>query len=277
MRRPGTLAVGAGLVCVGMLVALAVAAGLGVVGDDPQATDLSARLAGPTRAHPLGLDALGRDVMARLLGGARISLLVGGASVAISLVLGVAVGALAGWRGGWLDEVVARVIDVLLAFPGLLLAIGLAAVLGPSLPNVVLALSVLGWTGYARVTRAQIVLLRAREFTQAASALGAGGGRIVVRHLLPLTLPVLLVHATFGLSGAIVAEASLSFLGVGAPPPLPSWGSMLDEGRHFMLVAPHVVIAPACAVAGTVLALQLLGDGLRDLLDVRGAPRRVQP
>jgi peptide/nickel transport system permease protein len=274
MRRPGALAVGAGLLCLGTVVALAVAAGLGVVGLDPQTTDLAARLAPPTRTHPLGLDSLGRDVLARLLGGARISLVVGGTSVVLSLLLGVGIGALAGWRGGWLDEVVARVIDVLLAFPGLLLAIGLAAVLGPSLPNVILALSVLSWTGYARVTRTQIMVLRAREFTQAAHALGAGGGRIVVRHLLPLTLPVLLVHATFGLSGAIVAEASLSFLGVGAPPPLPSWGSMLDEGRQFMLVAPHVVLAPACAVAGTVLALQLLGDGLRDLLDVRAASGR---
>lgn len=272
--RPGMLAVGSGLVVLGIVVALAVAAGLGVFGFDSQATDLVARLAPPTRTHPLGLDSLGRDVLARLLGGARISLLVGGTSVAISLVLGVTIGAVAGWRGGWLDDVVTRVIDVLLAFPGLLLAIGLAAVLGPSLPNVVLALSVLGWTGYARVTRTQIQILRDREFSQAARALGAGSGRIVVRHLLPLTLPVLLVHATFGLSGAIVAEASLSFLGVGAPPPLPSWGSMLDEGRQFMLVAPHVVLAPACAIAGTVLALQLVGDGLRDLLDVRGTMGR---
>jgi len=269
MARPGALAVGAALVVLGLVVALALAAGLGLVGLDPQTTDLAARLAGPTRAHPLGLDSLGRDVLARLLGGARISLLVGATSVSISLLVGVGVGAVAGWRGGWLDEVVTRVIDVLLAFPGLLLAIGLAAVLGPSIPNVILALSVLGWTGYARVTRTQIAVLRGREFSQAARALGAGGWRIVGRHLLPLTLPVLLVHATFGLAGSIVAEASLSFLGVGAPPPLPSWGTMLDEGRQFMLVAPHVVIAPACAVAGTVLALQLLGDGLRDLLDVR--------
>jgi peptide/nickel transport system permease protein len=251
------------------LVALAAIVAPLVVPLDPLRTDLAARLRPPSAAHLLGQDALGRDVLARLLGGARLSLAVGTSAVGLSLVVGVLLGCVAGWYGGWLDETIARVIDVLLAFPGLLLAIALAAMLGPSPRNVVVALVVLGWTAYARVTRAQVRALRRRELTDAALALGASPARVVGRHLLPLAVPVLLVQATFGLSSAIVAEASLSFLGVGAPPPTPSWGAMLDEGRQFMLVAPHLVLAPGLALAATVLALQLLGDGLRDLLDVR--------
>jgi peptide/nickel transport system permease protein len=199
---------------------------------DPLHTDLAARLQPPGASHLLGRDALGRDVLARLIGGARLSLAVGAAAVGLSLVVGVALGAIAGWCGGWVDEAIARVIDVLLAFPGLLLAIALAAMLGPSVRNVVVALAVLGWTAYARLTRAQIRALRRRELTDAALALGASPVRVVGRHLLPLAAPALLVQATFGLSGAIVAEASLSFLGLGAPPPLPSWGAMLGEGRR---------------------------------------------
>jgi peptide/nickel transport system permease protein len=252
----------------GLVVLAAVAAPL-IVPLDPLRTDLAGRLRPPSAVHLLGQDALGRDVLARLVGGARLSLAVGAAAVGLSLVVGVALGCVAGWYGGWIDEVIARVIDVLLAFPGLLLAIALAAMLGPSARNVVVALVILGWTGYARLTRAQIRALRRRELTDAALALGASPARVVGRHLLPLAVPALLVQATFGLSGAIIAEASLSFLGVGAPPPIPSWGAMLDEGRQFMLVAPHLVLAPGIALAATVLVLQLLGDGLRDLLDVR--------
>ncbi|HJW70079.1 MAG TPA: ABC transporter permease [Candidatus Binatia bacterium] len=257
-----------GSAALGLVVLAAIVAPL-VVPLDPLHTDLAARLRPPSAAHLLGQDALGRDVLARLLAGARLSLAVGTSAVGLSLVVGVLLGCVAGWYGGWLDETIARVIDVLLAFPGLLLAIALAAMLGPSPRNVVVALVVLGWTAYARVTRAQVRALRRRELTDAALALGASPARVVGRHLLPLAVPVLLVQATFGLSGAIVAEASLSFLGVGAPPPTPSWGAMLDEGRQFMLVAPHLVLAPGLALAATVLALQLLGDGLRDLLDVR--------
>jgi peptide/nickel transport system permease protein len=253
-----------------VLLALAGAASPHLAPSDPYATVLRDRLRPPRAGHPLGQDTLGRDVLARVLHGTRISLAVGGAAVAISLLIGVAVGALAGWAGGWVDEGLARVIDVLLAFPGLLLAIALAAVLGPSLVNVVVALSALGWTGYARLARAEVASLRRRDFVQAAEALGARPSRIVVRHLLPLAAPSLLVQATFGMAGAMVAEASLSFLGVGAPPPLPSWGAMIDEGRPFVLVAPHLVLCPGIALATAVLALQLLGDGLRDLLDVRG-------
>jgi peptide/nickel transport system permease protein len=260
--------VGAGLVGLSILAAAAVTAPL-LTSADPYATELEARLAPPHFAHRLGQDTLGRDVWARLLYGARISLAVGAATVLISLTVGTALGAAAGYRGGWLDELVARMIDVLLAFPGLLLAIALAAVLGPSLRNVVVALSLLGWTGYARLARAQVAALGRREFVLAARALGARPTRIVVRHLLPLAAPALVVQATFGMAAAIVAEASLSFLGLGAPPPLPSWGAMLDEGRSVLLTAPHLTLAPGAALALTVLALNLLGDGLRELLDVR--------
>src|SRR5438034_7368 len=264
-RGLGAVAAGAAVL---LLLALAGAVAPLLV-PDPYATDLGARLAAPHAGHALGQDSLGRDVLARVLHGARISLAVGAAVVALSLLVGVTVGAAAGYLGGWFDEAVARVIDVLLAFPGLLLAIALAAVPGPSLGNVVLALSLLGWTGYARLARAEVAALRQREFVRAAEALGAGPGRIVARHLLPFAAPVLLVQATFGMAGAIVAESSLSFLGLGAPSPLASWGAMIDEGRPFLLVAPQVVVWPGIALATTVLALQLVGDGLRDLLDVR--------
>jgi len=268
-RGRGAVATGAAV-----LLALALAgAAAPLLAPDPYATDLGARLAPPRSAHALGQDSLGRDVLARVLHGARNSLAVGATVVALSLLVGVAIGAAAGYFGGWFDEAAARVIDVLLAFPGLLLAIALAAVLGPSLANVVLALSLLGWTGYARLARAEVAALRQREFVQAAEALGARPGRIVVCHLLPLAAPVLIVQATFGMAGAIVAEASLSFLGLGTPPPLASWGAMIDEGRPFLLVAPHVVVWPGLALAATVLALQLAGDGLLDLLDVRSRER----
>ena len=236
---------------------------------DPFTTALHDRLRPPDGTHLLGHDALGRDLLSRLLYGARISFVVGVATLAMSLVVGITLGAAAGWAGGWLDEALVRLIDVFLAFPGLLLAIALAAVLGPSLSNVVLALSVLGWPAYARLTRAEVASLRQQEFVHAAAALGARPLRIVVTHILPLALPTLLVQATFGMAGAIVAEASLSFLGLGVAPPTPSWGSMIAEGRSFLLVAPHVTIFPGLALAVTVLALQLLGDGLRDALDVR--------
>jgi peptide/nickel transport system permease protein len=162
-----------------------------------------------------------------------------------------------------------RIVDVLLAFPGLLLAIALTGVLGPSLRNVVLALCLIGWAGYARLTRGEVRRLREREFIEAARALGAPGGAILRRHMLPLLATPLLVQATFGMAGAIVAEASLSFLGLGVQPPTPSWGSMLSEARTFVLVAPHLTIFPGLAIMLTVLGLNFLGDGLRDLLDVR--------
>lgn len=240
---------------------------------DPTATALGERLGPPGTVHALGQDALGRDVLSRLLHGARLSVAVGTATVLVSLLVGVTLGAIAGFAGGRIDEALSRVIDVLLAFPGLLLAIALAAFLGPSVPNVILALSLLGWTGYARLARAEVAAISRRDFVEAAAALGAGPGRIVVRHILPLAAPALLVQAAFGMAGAITAESSLSFLGLGVPPPTPSWGAMVAEGRPFLLVAPHVLVFPGAALALTILALQLLGDLLREGLDVRDRQR----
>lgn len=230
---------------------------------DPRAIDLDATLEAPTIAHPLGRDGLGRDVASRLAHGARISLAVGVATVAIALAIGTAIGLAAGMAGGWIDELLMRLVDVLLAFPGILLAIAATAILGPSLVNVTLALGAIGWTGYARLVRAETLSLRERPHVEAARALGAGRLRITGLHVLPLVAGPLAVQATFGLAGAIVAETSLSFLGLGAAPPVPSWGSMLAEGRGFMLVAPHLTIFPALAVFAAVLSVHLLGEGLR--------------
>jgi peptide/nickel transport system permease protein len=234
---------------------------------DPTAQELARRLEAPSLAHPLGLDELGRDILARLLQGARISLLVGISVVSVSSTLGMLFGSLAGYFGGPVDDVISRVIDVLMAFPGILLAIALVAVLGPSLVNVVLALSIIGWVGYARLVRGQALRAREFEFVQAARASGAGAARIVMRHILPTAIPAVVVQATLGMAGAIIAEAALSFLGLGVQPPTPSWGTMLDAGRSHLFDAPHLTIFPGLAIAMLVLGFNFLGDGLRDRVD----------
>ena len=252
------------------IVLLAVVAALTapwVVPYDPSGQQLSLRLERPSVHHPFGLDELGRDIFSRVLAGTRISLLVGITVVGISTIVGVLLGALAGYFGGWIDDVISRGIDVLLAFPGILLAIALVAVLGPSLTNVVLALSVIGWVGYARLVRGQVLRAREFEFVQAARALGASTARILVRHIIPTTLPAVMVQATLGMAGAILAEAALSFLGLGVQPPAPSWGTMLNGGRLHLLDAPHLTIFPGAAIALLVLGFNFLGDGLRDALD----------
>lgn len=239
---------------------------------DPAAQTLPLRLEGPSVSHPLGLDELGRDVWARLLAGARVSLLVGLVVVGVSASVGLVVGAIAGYAGGVVDEVVSRVIDILLAFPGILLAIALVAVLGPSLTNVVIALASIGWVGYARLVRGQVLKAREFEFVQAARALGAGPARILARHIVPTAIPALVVQATLGMAGAILAEAALSFLGLGVQPPTPSWGTMINGGRAHLIDAPHLTVFPGLAIALVVLGFNFLGDGLRDRLD----PRRVE-
>lgn len=260
-RRLGLLIVGAAVV--------AAILGPALVPFDPSAQELPLRLSGPSWSHLLGLDELGRDILARLLSGARISLLVGLAVVGISASVGTAVGAVAGYVGGRLDEIVGRVMDVLLAFPGILLAIALVAVLGPSLSHVVLALVVIGWVGYARLVRGQVLKVRELDYVQAARALGAPVGRVLVRHVIPATLSAVTVQATLGMAGAILAEASLSFLGLGVQPPTPSWGTMLDAGRSHLFEAPHLTIFPGLAIALLVLGFNFAGDALRDQLDPR--------
>jgi peptide/nickel transport system permease protein len=234
---------------------------------DPSGQELSLRLEGPSGRHWFGLDELGRDIFARVLSGARISLLVGLVVVGVSATIGIAMGSVAGYFGGRIDEAISRLIDILLAFPGLLLAIALVAVLGPSLTNVVLALSLIGWVGYARLVRGQVLRARELEFVQAARALGATTLRILTRHVIPTTLPAVTVQATLGMGGAILAEAALSFLGLGVQPPTPSWGTMLNYGRGHLLDAPHLTIFPGIAIAILVLGFNFLGDGLRDALD----------
>ena len=219
-----------------------------------------------SRASIRARRARARYLFARPGGGPHLAF-VGLTVVGISSVVGVLLGAIAGYFGGWLDDLISRVIDVLLAFPGILLAIALVAVLGPSLANVVMALSVIGWVGYARLVRGQVLKAREFEFVQAARALGARTPRILFRHVIPTTMPAVMVQATLGMAGAILAEASLSFLGLGVQPPTPSWGTMLNGGRLHLLDAPHLTIFPGAAIAALVLGFNFLGDGLRDALD----------
>ena len=256
--------IGAAIVCATVLAAIV---GPAIAGVDPAFQDLPLRLEGPSAVHWLGLDELGRDILARVLAGARISLLVGIIVVGMSASVGTLLGSIAGYYGGLVDEVVGRLSDILMAFPGLLLAIAVVAVLGPSLTNVVLALALIGWVGYARLVRGQVLRVRELDYVQAARALGAATPRILARHVVPATLPALIVQATLGMGGAILAEASLSFLGLGVQPPTPSWGTMLNYGRAHLLDAPHLTIFPGLAIAVLVLGFNFLGDGLRDGLD----------
>lgn len=260
------LKAGAFLVC---LAALAAIIGPALTPFDPASQELALRLAPPSWGHPFGLDELGRDILARVLAGARISFFVGLTVVSVSAVVGTVLGAVAGYFGGVLDEVISRIVDTLLAFPGLLLAIALVAVLGPSLGNVLVALTIIGWVGYARLVRGQVLRAREFEYVQAARALGAGTPRILWRHVVPSAIPALVVQATLGMAGAIIGEASLSFLGLGVQPPAPSWGTMLTGGRAHILDAPHVTIFPGLAIALLVLGFNFLGDGLRDRIDPR--------
>lgn len=259
----------AGLIIVAVVV-VAAAVGPWLIPYDPVRQDLPMRLAGPSWHHWLGLDELGRDLLARLVLGARVSLFVGLAVVSVSAVVGTIVGAIAGYLGGVVDLALGRLMDVLLAFPGILLAIALVAVLGPSLGNVVLALVVIGWVGYARLVRGQVLKVRELEYVQAARAIGAPVPRVLGLHVIPATFSTVSVQATLGMAGAIVAEASLSFLGLGVQPPTPSWGTMLDAGRSHLFDAPHLTIVPGVAIALLVLGLNFAGDALRDRLDPRG-------
>jgi peptide/nickel transport system permease protein len=254
-----------------IIAAMAAAALIGPIVSpwDPSAQILPLRLEGPSLQHPFGLDELGRDILARVLAGARISFAVGLTVVTISAVVGTVLGAVAGYFGGLLDDAISRVVDTLLAFPGLLLSIALVAVLGPSLTNVLLALTVVGWVGYARLARGQVLRAREFEYVQAAKALGAGATRVLWRHVIPTALPAVVVQATLGMAGAIIGEAALSFLGLGVQPPTPSWGTMLNGGRAHLLDAPHLTIFPGLAIALLVLGFNFVGDGLRDLADPR--------
>jgi len=265
------LKLGALIVGVALLAALV---GPAITPFDPASQQLALRLSAPSLAHPFGLDELGRDILARVLAGARISFIVGLTVVMVSSVVGTVLGAIAGYFGGRIDDVISRVIDTLMAFPGLLLAIALVAVLGPSLVNVLVALTIIGWVGYARLVRGQVLRAREFEYVQAARALGAGTARILWKHVIPTAVPAVVVQATLGMAGAIIGEASLSFLGLGVQPPTPSWGTMLNGGRAHILDAPHLTLFPGLAIALLVLGLNFLGDGLRDRIDPRSHTNR---
>src|SRR6516162_4028076 len=237
---------------------------------DPARIDLPARLMPPSATHWFGTDELGRDILSRVIYGARISMLVGTCVVATSLALGLIFGSIAGYYGGFLDRFFNVVVmNAFMSFPGILLAIAFVAFLGPGLFNLVLALSIGGWVGYARLVRAQVLAVREREFVEAARALGPSDTRIVTRHILPNIIQPVLVQAAIGMAGAILAEATMSFLGLGVPPPTASWGAMLNDGRGHLFDAPHLVIFPAIAVMLAVLSFNFIGDALRDLLDPR--------
>ena len=236
----------------------------------PMAISLIHRLQGPSMAHWCGTDELGRDTLSRLLWGARLSLVVSVSVVSISLALGVAVGGIAGYFGGWVDTLLTvAAMNTFLALPGILLAIAFAAFLGSGLQNLILALAIGGWAGYARLVRAQVLAVRGREYIDATRALGARGWRLFFRHILPNILQPLMVQATISMGGVILAEATLSFLGLGIPPPAPSWGSMLNDARAHLFDSPHLVVFPAVAIALTVLSFNFVGDALRDVLDPR--------
>lgn len=258
-----------GFALTALLTIVAIAAPL-IAHADPTIQDLAARLQGPNLAHWMGTDELGRDIFARVVYGARVSMLVGTFVVLGGGLFGLAVGAVSGYFGGWFDHVVNIVIiNAFLSFPGILLAIAFAAFFGPGLWKVILALIITGWAGYARLARAQVLQAREMEYVLAARSLGASDARILLSHLLPNILQPVLIQAMIGMAGAILAESTLSFLGLGVLAPMASWGAMLNDARNHLFDAPHMVVFPSLAIMTAVLAFNLLGDALRDWLDPR--------
>ena len=275
LRRRSAV-IGAGLVIANVLVALAATPLAGV---DPQALDVKARLAKPTAQHWFGTDHVGRDAWSRVIHGARLSMIVGASVVAVSFVGGVLFGVLGGYFRG-LDNVLMRVMDGLMAFPGIILAIAMMASLGPSVLNVIVALGVVYIPRVARIVRGSVLVIRETPYVEAARALGIGDGRIIALHVLPNCLSPVIVQGTFIFAAAVLGEAALSFLGVGVPPQIPSWGNVLAEGRSYLQQAPWLTLFPGAAIMASILGLNLFGDGLRDLLDpklrgVSGAARET--
>jgi len=264
LRRP---TVQLALVC--LLIPLLLLLVAGVHGADGHQVDLDGVLAGMSAAHPLGCDALGRDVLARVAEGLRLSIGVGIVVVFLGALAGITFGIISGWVGGWVDNVLMRLADIVLSFPGILLAIALAAMLGPGVDKLIIALVVVGWVGFARLSRAQVLSLKAAPFVEASVGCGSGMAYIGWRHLLPNIAAPLLVEASFGLAAVIIGEAGLSFLGVGVQPPDASLGTMIREGTRLMLVSPMLVVWPGLVLFLMVMAVNLLGDALRDHLDVR--------
>ncbi|HUP00404.1 MAG TPA: ABC transporter permease [Gemmatimonadota bacterium] len=276
LKRNRLAMVGAAVVA--LLVVFGIA-GPWVAPYDPLAQDLSRGLEPPSAEHWFGTDTFGRDILSRVLYGARISLIVGVASQAIAFTLGVLLGVVSGYYGGKVDGLVMRLADVTLAFPTLLLLIAITAAFQPSLAVVFVAIGVVGWAGLARLVRSQALVVRELDFIQAARALGMGDARLLSRHVLPNCLAPAVIAVTLGMAGAILLEAALSFIGLGAQPPTPSWGSMISDGRDLLRAAPWISIFPGLAIGFVVLGFNLFGDGLRDAMDprLRGRVRRALP
>jgi peptide/nickel transport system permease protein len=266
-RKNPLAAVGVTLVAVFVLAALLAPF---IAPQDPARVDLPSRLQPASTAHWFGTDELGRDIFSRIIFGARISMLVGACVVAGSLLLGIIFGSIAGYYGGTIDRFFNIVVmNAFLSFPGILLAIAFVAFLGPGIFNLILALCIGGWVGYARLARAQVLAAREKEYVEAARALGASDVRVLTRHILPNIIQPVIVQAAIGMAGAVLAEATMSFLGLGVPPPTASWGSMLNDGRSHLFDSPHLVLIPAAAVMLAVLSFNFIGDAFRDLLDPR--------
>ncbi len=265
LRSPLTVA---GLIIVSIFVFLAVAAPL-VAPYDPDKQTLSQRLKPPSAQHYLGTDSLGRDVFSRIVWGARISLTIGLVVVISAAVFGTLVGLIAGYLGGFVDDALMRITDIFFAFPSLILAMAIAAALGPSLTTAMIAIAVVTWPVYARLVRGQVLSLRKREFVEAAESVGASNARIIRKHLLPNSLSPILVQASFDMGGAILIAAGLSFIGFGAQPPLAEWGVMISDARKYVSTQPWLPLFPGLAILVTVAAFNLIGDGLRDALDPR--------
>lgn len=255
----------------GVLIALLLTALIGplLVPYDPLAMDLDSLKQPPSAAHPLGTDSKGRDILSRVVSGTRISLSVGIIAAALSLCIGIFFGLIAGYFGGTVDVLLSQVFDIFLAFPSLLLAIGISAVMTPGLPSAMLAITLVGWAGFARLVRGITLTLKEQTYVEASKALGASSPRILYRHILPNALPLLLVAGSLRVGGFILLEAALSFLGLGIQPPTPTWGSMISLNRGYISSAPWMVIFPGLAICITVIAFNTLGDYLRDKLDPR--------
>jgi peptide/nickel transport system permease protein len=259
-----------GLAIIGVIVLLAIFADIIAPYDSVAIKqNLKDRLQGPSTSHIFGTDEYGRDMFARLIHGARVSLQVGILAVGISIVIGGTLGAIAGYYGGTLDNIIMRIMDVFLAVPSILLAIAIVSALGPNLLNLMFAISISSVPGYARIVRSSVISIRDQEFIEAAKAIGADDFRIISKHIIPNALAPVIVQGTLGVAGAILSTAGLSFIGMGIQPPAPEWGAMLSGGRQYLRYAPHVTTIPGVAIVITILALNLVGDGLRDALDPR--------
>ena len=255
-----------GLIILAVIVILTIAAPI-TARHDPLDIDPDIKLQGPSAEYILGTDSLGRSIWARLVWGARLTLGAATMALIIILAIGITVGTISGFFGGWIDSIIMRIVDILLAFPSLILALAIAGMLGPSLVNVLIGISIVGWASYARIVRGMVLSIREKEFVEAARALGSSKRRLAIRHILPNVISPVVVLATLDMGGILLAIAALSFLGLGAQAPEPEWGRMLNDARPFMQTSPHTMIFPGLAILICVMAFNLLGDGLRDALD----------